>query len=136
MDCPVKLDQLSPLAGCPGDDELILFLNVSTSVAPNGFGVRRWGAIKDCLYTALLGPGLVMFTGDQLNGSNQYAVSALDGFNEVLYYNVIGFLIYDLDNPTYPNSQWKPLAGGGVQVLIPQTFGATDLFLIVPNGRP
>jgi hypothetical protein len=135
--CPIHLEQGQPLlTGCPGDDEFIFFLGVSPSLAPDGFGFRKWSTIKDCLFTALLGPGIVVFNGSQLNGSNQFAVSALDGFKELLFYCGLNrFLNYDSNNPTYPTSEWKPLSGGGVQILIPATFTSADIFLIFPNGQ-
>lgn len=135
--CPIRLDQGQPLLnGCPADNEFILFLGVNTSISPDGFGFRTWGTIKDCLFTQLLGPGIVPFKGNQLDGSNQFPVSALDGFNELLYYNGMNrFLNYDPNNPTYPTSEWKPLSGGGVQILIPGTFTVDDQFFIFPNGQ-
>lgn len=137
MNCPVRLEQGQPLlTGCPGDDEFILFLGVSQNLARDGFGFRKWRDIKDCAAQWALGPGIVMFRGNQLSGPNQFPVSALDEFNQLLFYSGVNrFLNYDSNNPNYPNSEWKPLVGGGVQILIPGTFTIDDVFLIFPNGH-
>lgn len=134
LSCPFNLLDTKPLlVGCPPDNSYLMFIGGSI---PDGVGFIQWGTLKECLYTALLGPGIVMFNGSQLNGSNQFAVSALDGFKEVLFYNGINrFLVYDSNNPIYPTSEWVPLAGGGVQILIPGTYTTNDIFFIFPNGK-
>lgn len=132
--CPFDLLKTQPLlVGCPPDNSYLMFLGGSI---PDGVGFIQFGVLKECLYAALLGPGIVMFNGGQLTGSNQFAVSALDGFKELLFYNGINrFLLYDSNNPAYPQSEWKPLAGGGVQILIPGTYTSSDVFFIFPNGK-
>ena len=111
-------------------------MNVASNISADRFGFRRWGDLKECLFAALLGPGIIMFRGNQLNGSNEFQVTALDGFNEVVFYNGVNrFLIYDSNNPTYPQSEWIPLSGGGVQILIPAAFTVDDVFFIFPNGQ-
>ena len=134
LPCPFDLLKTQPLlVGCPPDDSYLMFLGGSI---PDGVGFIQFSALKECLFTSLLGPGIVTFNGSQLNGSNQFPVGAMDGFNEVLFYSGINrFLNYDPNNPTYPTSEWKPLVGGGVQILIPGTYTSADIFLIFPNGK-
>ena len=131
--CPFDISKVTPqIVGCPPDNSYLMFIGGSL---PDGVGFIQFGTLKECLFTALLGPGIVRFTGNQLTVGNQFAVSALDGFKEILYYSGINrFLEYDPNNRTYPNSEWLPLAGGGVQILIPGTYTINDVFYIFPNG--
>lgn len=137
--CSGELTTLAPLAsGCPADNEQILFVNVPG--VTGGYAFRTWQSIKQCLWQQILGSGAILFTGAQLNGSNQFIPGGSNpwaGYNLLVYYQGYGFLTYNPAAPTYPNSTYAPVTVGGiagVQILIPGSFGANDLFLVIPNG--
>lgn len=146
MGCSIDFSALPILTGCPGDGELFLVGNAIGGLDANGgqtvgYARRGWLSIKECVWSSIEGSGLLMFTGDQLNGSNQYfPVSGNPwlGFNLIVYYQGQGFLVYNSSAPSWPSSGWKPVTSGGgiagIEILIPGSFTIADIFLVIPNG--
>lgn len=128
----------APIAtGCPPDDEYFIMQGSSGTVR------RSWLSIKNCLLDELLGVGILIINGSQLDGSNQYLNTDLINQLVVFYNGINRFLLHDNNNETYPTSEWKYLKDGGgnvvgIQILIPATFTSNDIFIIFPNpnGNP
>lgn len=147
MGCVIKVESDLPfLPGCPGDGEFVIVGNAVGGRDVNGkntigYGLRTWLNLKQCIWSQILGSGTVMFTGAQLNGLNEFFPSSGNpwvGFNLIVYYQGFGYLTYNPLAPTYPSSTWQPVVSGGgitgIQILIPASFSASDIFLVIPNG--
>jgi hypothetical protein len=131
--CPFDIASVTPqIQGCPPDNSYLMFIGGSL---PDGIGFKRWGDIKDCLTTQLLGGRIVTFNGGQLQVGNAYPNTDWNGLNLLVFYNGLNkFLSYNPSAPSYPTSEYQPISGGGVQILIPGTYTTADIFVVFPNG--
>lgn len=140
--CDQEISGVPILTGCPADTEYFLVMGASGGLGAGGYGRRSWLDIKNCLLDQIFGPGILTINGTQLDGSNQYLNSDLIDQLLVFYNGINRFLLHDNGNETYPTSEWKYVKSGssvvGIQILIPATFGASDIFTIFPNpnGNP
>lgn len=133
--CQIEISTGLPiLSSCPGNNEYILFANAVGGLDANGgftvgYAIRTWATLFACIQAKLFGEGAITITGDQLNGSNQYFNSNMPPLALVFYNGLGRFLVY--------GTEWKYINNtdttGGVQILIPSTFGSSDYFTIIPN---
>lgn len=122
-------DSIPVLGTCPPDTAQILLYGVPDGV--RNMGLITVGKLKECFAQTFFGPGAIMITGSQLNGSGKY-------FNSDL---VDDLLVFACNIPNYliETSQWNYITdvGGaviGVQILI--GYDPTDIFIIFPNPQP
>lgn len=128
MSCTIDFSQLPLLTGCPGPNEYFIVGNAvrglnangDTGISTIGFGVRKWNDLVKCLF----GPGIQTFTGDVLDGSNQYINPNLVQKLVVFYNGVSRYLI--------ENYEWQKIPNG-IKITIDQVFGPNDYFIIFPN---
>lgn len=135
MACEIEISTGLPiLTSCPGNNEYVLFANAVGGLDVNGgftvgYAIRTWATIFACIQSKLFGEGGITINGTQLDGSNIYTDSNMPPL-VIIFYNGIGrFLLY--------GTEWKYVnnvdTSGGIQILIPGIFGASDFFTILPN---
>jgi len=121
--CGQEVDKLPVVAGCPAPTEKIMFSGTIGGKGIGQYANRTWAALSACLTGG--SQKIIYANGSEFSG-NQYDNTSLAGFDLVVYYNGIGFLI--------PPTQLVILSTGGFIVPTYPSFTSDDNFVIFPNS--